>query len=491
MMGNSLRRRHGGSGPREKNLGPWFVIFLGVIAAAGVGWADVNSEYPSEAVRSHRDGIQSGSSNSDSTILQLETPEQTVQDWDVGARLGSRLSARLTAQRPRERAEFQPVAMVPEAGLLLLAPDEEELVFQEDIVGEIESEERLRDKLLVNLRIDLDIITRGIYERRRDEFEGFNAIGLDIRKVITGRKGDIGVLVLQPYFVRRDNIDPERIPGHTDRRGIETDDSSVELHDFYFNLTRWGRGRRNIKIGHFDVPYGLEPYTDTHFTLHQLMPVQNLGMKKDWGVSLNGVLPWFDYEVAILRGSGMEYHSIGNRNYAIAGRIGTPSDRNFVVGLSGFYGKVFSPHGIDHFSAGVSDLTGFGFDSSYQRSLGADFLIKRKRIGLDATWIISQFTLKAEVSVGRDFNQNVFNALAEINWLSKDEKTSAYIQGLHRGIKGDFGWDEDDIGTVGIDRAITEHLSVGARFHHRFSRLGGHDDDNTFMLQFRYLLPII
>jgi len=134
-MGNSLRRCHDWSGPREKDLGLWFLVFLGFIAATGVGRADVNSEYPSEVLRSHLDGIQSGSSDSDSTILQLETPEQTVQDWDVGARLGSRLSARLMAQRPREHAEFRPVAMVPEAGILLLAPDEEELVFQEDIVG--------------------------------------------------------------------------------------------------------------------------------------------------------------------------------------------------------------------------------------------------------------------------------------------------------------------------------------------------------------------
>ena len=34
--------------------------------------------------------------------------------------------------------------------------------------------------------------------------------------------------------------------------------------------------------------------------------MQNLGMKKDWGVSLNGQMPTFDYEVSLTRGSGVE-----------------------------------------------------------------------------------------------------------------------------------------------------------------------------------------
>ena len=66
-------------------------------------------------------------------------------------------------------------------------------------------------------------------------------------------EGDIGTLLLQLYVVRRDNQ-------YSRFFRMNNDDAFViELHDFYFNLTRFGRGRRNLKIGHFDVPFGLEP----------------------------------------------------------------------------------------------------------------------------------------------------------------------------------------------------------------------------------------
>ena len=77
----------------------------------------------------------------------------------------------------------------------------------------------------------------------------------------------------------------------------------------------------NLKIGHLDVPFGREPQTDTHFTIHQLIPFQNIGMKKDWGVSLNGSMPSFDYEISLTQGSGFEVTNAG-KNFAVAGRIG-------------------------------------------------------------------------------------------------------------------------------------------------------------------------
>ena len=168
-----------------------------------------------------------------------------------------------------------------------------------------------------------------------------------IHKVFSDRDGDIGTAVLQPYLVRRDNALP--IPMHVE----DDDDWEGEFHDFYFNLRRFGRGRTNLKVGHFDVPFGLEPQTDTHFTLYQVLPMQNLGMKKDWGVSLNGQLPKFDYEISVTRGSGVEldrFHDgemtmmrSAGRNWAVAGRIGTPQERDLSAGLSAFYGNVWMP----------------------------------------------------------------------------------------------------------------------------------------------------
>ena len=141
-----------------------------------------------------------------------------------------------------------------------------------------------------NLRLNFDYITRVETTSKRGEAAFINAIGLDIRKVFSDDEGDIGTLMMQPYIVRRDNQYSRLYVKNNDDAAV------LELHDFYFNLTRYGRGQTNFKIGHFDVPFGLEPNVDTHFTLRQLIPLHDAGFKKDWGFSLNGTPPDFDYE---------------------------------------------------------------------------------------------------------------------------------------------------------------------------------------------------
>ena len=60
-------------------------------------------------------------------------------------------------------------------------------------------------------------------------------------------------------------------------------DWELEFHDAYFKYSGPFKGRLNFRIGHFDVPFGLEQNVDTHSTLVQLMPMRNIGFKKDWG----------------------------------------------------------------------------------------------------------------------------------------------------------------------------------------------------------------
>ncbi len=131
----------------------------------------------------------------------------------------------------------------------------------------------LWDALGENMRVNVDAISRIGFTRRRSEPEFLNALGLDIHKFVSDSEGTIGTLLLQPYVVRRDNVFERTV-------AIDGNDAFIiELHDFYFNLTRWGRGRTNIKFGHFDVPFGLEPRTDTHFTLRRLIPMHDAGFK--------------------------------------------------------------------------------------------------------------------------------------------------------------------------------------------------------------------
>ena len=331
------------------------------------------------------------------------------------------------------------------------------------------------DGLGENLRINVDVVTRVKTTRRRGEAEGLVAVGLDIHKVFSDAQGDIGTLLLQPYLLRRDNVNPRPI------EFPDGDDSfALELHDFYFNLTRWGRGRTNIKIGHFDVPFGLEPLYDTHFTIHQFIPMHDAGFKKDWGVSLNGAFPEFDYEVSVTTGTGMDLTGLDRDPYLVAGRIGTPSDRNRVLGLSALYGEVIDEHGIHRIDENdplgdVRELDGF---------------VRRLRVGFDFTQIVNEFTFKGEVSGGRDFEQEVFNTLLEVSWTSPDDTLTAYLQGVYLGQDDHLGWDENVRTHLGALWKIDHQWKLSTEWVHDLrswaeNKGGVHINDDEFKFQLR------
>ena len=305
-----------------------------------------------------------------------------------------------------------------------------------------------------NMRLNTDFVSRFETNSGANSFSTLNALGLDFHSVAATETGNIGTFVLQPYLVRRDRARP--VMPHLEGPS----DWEVELHDFYFNLTRWGRGRTNVKIGHFDVPFGLEPMTDTHFRIYQLMPMENLGMKKDWGVSLNGVLPKFDYEVALTRGSGFQYDA-RDGNYAVAGRIGTPSDRNFAVGIAAFEGRVL-----------------------HQRR---GLIVPRKRVGFDATWILGQFTLKAETSVGKDFDRGVFQTLGELDWLNLDGRLEAYVQTIYRRRRMPSGWTEKVAPRVGVNWLMSRSWSIEAQYGPEMVMMATRPEDYEFRVQLRFL----
>lgn len=334
--------------------------------------------------------------------------------------------------------------------------------------------------LTENLRFSVEVVSRVETTRRRGKAAGFTTLGFDIHKVFTDRRGDIGTLLLQPHIARRDNALP--IPHHVE----DDDDWEIELHDFYFNLTRWGRGRINFKVGHFDVPYGLEPITDTHLTLYQLIAHDNLGVKKDWGISLNGSFPRFDYELALTQGSGHEYWNVG-KNYAVAGHIATPQDQNFVIGASVFYGQVIDPHRLHRWRSGL------GRQSRVDRVLGRtpgrgrgdDELVRRTRAGIDLTWAVDQFTTKWEASVGRDFDQDVFNNVVELDWSSADDTVHAYVQGIYLGQRGGAGWDEDVIARLGAVWKITPHFEISSQWSQDLKTYGDRPTDANISIQTR------
>lgn len=252
-----------------------------------------------------------------------------------------------------------------------------------------------REPFTDNLRVTLDAATRGVFmEDGGDAAAHF--IGLDLHKVFSGDSGDVATLTLQPYLIKLDDMTmhPPFFDG--------PDDTEIEYRIFNVNVTKWGRGRTNLRVGHFEVPFGLEQVINTNGTLRDYLHAANIGIKADWGVSLNGDLPQLEYEVGITRGSGNNWSSRGSPGL-VAGRIGTSRARPWTVGLSLLDGE-------------VSDATQI------------DFTTDRNRAGIDLQWHGARFDLLAEVATGEDESRGAHSVLAEIDTSSANGVVTGYLQ---------------------------------------------------------------
>lgn len=221
----------------------------------------------------------------------------------------------------------------------------------------------------------------------------FSSYGIDARKVFSGSRGDRGTLLIQAYGFHRSGNRKMPI-------------TNIMYRNVNFNYTELFQGRFNIRVGHFEIPFGLEQIVNTNGTLLNYSNKQNLGLKADWGVSLNGSLAGFEYEIASMQGSGNDWDT-NSETYLYAGRIGSPRNRDFVVGLSSFSGHIIIP-GPD------------------KRNL-----LDRSRVGVDITWNGTPFIAMAEISIGSDDGRQVSNQLLELDWLSTYEEWLIYLQYTH------------------------------------------------------------
>jgi len=303
-------------------------------------------------------------------------------------------------------------------------------------------------KLSSNLRWTLDFSSLAVFNDN-DSFTQ-NMIGLDIHKVFSNENGDIGTLVFQPYWVNFDN--KQSTPYFFDGK-----DTELTWRIANFNLTTLSKGGFNIRLGHFEVPFGLEQNIDTNGTTRQYS-FADRGIKADWGTSINGVLPSFDYELAVMRGSGNDY-TTRDDPYIVAGRIGTPSHQNLVIGLSFFKGEILDASGTT----------------------------KRERIGLDMAWYRCNWELLFEVSAGNNEETQVANALAEVSWRNLDESFHSYLQIRHFQTEAN----DDEKGSalnLGLNFNITNRFIISSEWNKPIDQFGSQSEHSTFILQARYRL---
>jgi hypothetical protein len=299
-----------------------------------------------------------------------------------------------------------------------------------------------------DIRFSWDYSLRSVHAAGVERTGLLSAVGADLYYVIpsTDLRGDLGTLRLQGYALRADGL--PATPGFFD----DAHDWEWTYRIFDFNYTRFASRGVNIRMGHFEVPYGLEQTQQTNGTLQQYMSGINLGMKVDWGVSLNGQLTDYEYEVSLSRGSGPRYEDL-DENYLVAGRIGTPREENFAVGAS--------------FMSGRLPAGGFAH---------------RERFGVDAIWTLPAATVLSELNFGKNGDTNVASGLLEVNVTNSDERELAYVQLIGTDTEGDDKY----WATIGTRLYAGDGVTLSTQWKVDLDANEGEHPSEAFMLQLRY-----
>ena len=320
-----------------------------------------------------------------------------------------------------------------------------------------DAEGQARWKDYIEHQATADLSTRGLYSRNQDRIGSEFTIGLDAYGKISNWNRDIATFVLQLYGGRIENH-PFGIPYYEGRDDWDFF-SKIATINFHLSNDR----RFNVKLGHYEVPYGLEATINSNGTLRQFSQPSNLGLKLDWGATINGTFPRFQYEVGISRGSGMEYHSTGDP-YAITGRVGTPVD------TENFWGT--SSAGISFYHADVARPNG-----SIQ---------ERWRMGVDGQHYLGPFGFLGEFSIGETDSETTVNTLSELNITNPRETILAYNQfrWVHQRLTS--GWGDAGSYAFGVRYAPDTHWALSAQFTQELWQLAKRSTDQILSLQLRY-----
>lgn len=305
-----------------------------------------------------------------------------------------------------------------------------------------------------NLRFSWDLSSRTLYNDRTGQPFHATFIGMDLHKVFTGPGGDWGVAVLQPYLTRLDNFAAQ--PPFFD----DGDDWELVWRIFNFNYILDPKGALNVRFGHLEIPFGLEQVINTNGTLLDYIHGANFGLKADWGVTLNGVLPDFEYEFALTRGSGNEWINRGDP-YIISGRIGTPREDAVSFGMSVLYGNVF-------------------------RYATPDTPVRRWRGGLDVIFGAGPFEVRGEVAVGENDGADIVTTVTELDWTSPYKPLTVYNQVFTLNSDVTTSWDHNVINNLGFRWTPNNHWAISGQYSQNISTFGMAPRQGIFAIQFRY-----
>ncbi|MEM7219398.1 MAG: hypothetical protein AAF515_13615 [Pseudomonadota bacterium] len=294
-----------------------------------------------------------------------------------------------------------------------------------------------------NLRLSVDSSSSSYWYVDPELVGHRHALGIDLRKEFRNLHRDRGVLTVQAYLTRVEGLRPTPSFYADDR------DTRLVYRIVNFNYTGLPRGLPNVRVGHMELPFGLEHLVDTNGTLRQYDVPQNLGLQADWGVTLNNEHELFEYEFMV-GGGGNQRVGREAGSYVFAGRVGTPRAGRLVLGLSLL----------------KNEIDGVG----------------RERVGLDAQYRVGLQSWLAEVAFGTTDGRGMYDGLIEWNRADSSDTWQFYGQ---LGARGEVDAGDVIEAAAGVVYRPTRALSVSAQLEQDlFASVDA--TQTTLSLQLRY-----
>lgn len=285
-----------------------------------------------------------------------------------------------------------------------------------------------------------------------DNFDSKDSIGFEVYKKFSGEYGDWGEGDLQ-FRMQYSPLKTMIVtPLHSDFPSI----GQPVIHNAFF-IFKGNQGKNNIKIGHFDVPFGLEPELDTHPTLLQTLHQHNFGYVKDWGISMGGQLDKIDYEIALTTGSGNDF-ILGRDNYLVSGRIANPTYNQFRWGISGAVGN----------------------------TLREGESVSLWRGGFDVQYYYAQWTFKGEVYGGETGGHPSYGALGEIDYTFPGQKLELELQFQDSTENIDLSDSHNTALILGLTYKLSQSWSFRTAYSHYFNEPSMDVSRDQVGIQFYY-----
>ncbi len=253
----------------------------------------------------------------------------------------------------------------------------------------------LASRMQENLRLEVDVSQRIGWSTSAAAWSNVEAVGLDMLTVLGSETRDWLRVNLQLYAVRVDvgQSHPLAFDG--------TGEWKFQPRNSFLDILLMPRGVLTARVGHFELPYGLEAYIDTNGTLRQYTTGRDLGIKTDWGSALTGTSAGLEWIASLSRGSGNEWNGSGDPWLAL-GRVGMPLDSASSLGLTAAGGDI--------------------------RVAGKAPPQSRWRMALDGRVEFFSFDLLAEVSGGQDQGDGRVGGVVELDWRNRSEVFLGYFQ---------------------------------------------------------------